>query len=56
MNRNETRLRSVDGGGCGFWMDEEAGFSVRDQEDLIALLLSLDDDPEARPTPWRQPR
>jgi hypothetical protein len=50
-NRSDARLdrASVDGSGHEFWVDTAAGFSPRNQEDIIAFLLSLDDDPEVLP-------
>lgn len=51
LNRSDTRLQraQVDGSGHEFWVDREAGFEERDTEDLIAFLLSLDDDPAVLP-------
>ncbi|PPS42286.1 di-heme oxidoredictase family protein [Chroococcidiopsis sp. TS-821] len=37
---------NVDGSGHNYWVDRQAGFSVKDQTDLIQFLLSIDDDPE----------
>ncbi|CAI8760832.1 hypothetical protein [Methylocaldum szegediense] len=50
-NRADSRLQkaNVDGSGHAFWVDEEAGFSLQDQDDLIAFLLSLDDEPAVLP-------
>lgn len=35
---------NIEGIGHEFWVDEEAGFTVDQQSDLILFLLSLDDD------------
>ncbi len=50
-NRTDTRLQqaNVDGSGHEFWVDIEGGFSGQDQDDVIAFLLSLDDDPALIP-------
>jgi hypothetical protein len=50
-NRTDVRLAraNVEGSGHAFWVDTIAGFSVRDQDDLIAFLLSIDDEPEIVP-------
>jgi hypothetical protein len=50
-NRADPRLRkaNVDGSGHAVWVDEEAGYSQQDQDDLIAFLLSLDDEPAVLP-------
>ena len=39
------------GSGHPYWVDEKAGFTIQDQEQLIQFLLSLDDDPEVLPNP-----
>jgi cytochrome c peroxidase len=39
----------ITGEGHEFWVDEEAGYTFQQQNDLILFLLSLDDDPEVLP-------
>jgi hypothetical protein len=50
-NRADPRLQkaNVDGSGHAVWVDEEAGYSLQNQDDLIAFLLSLDDEPAVLP-------
>jgi hypothetical protein len=45
QNRADGRLARahVDGSGHAFWIDAIAGFSPEDQDDVVAFLLSLDD-------------
>lgn len=47
-NRNNPDLQAthVDGSGHEYWVDRQAGFSLKDQTALIQFLLSIDDDPE----------
>jgi hypothetical protein len=40
---------NVEGIGHEFWVDQEAGFNLQQQDDLILFLLSLDDNPPVRP-------
>ncbi|BBA32711.1 uncharacterized protein sS8_0746 [Methylocaldum marinum] len=46
-NRADPRLQkaNVDGSGHHVWVDRAGGYSLQDQDDLIAFLLSLDDEP-----------
>jgi hypothetical protein len=48
QNRATPSLKqsNVDGSGHRYWVDNQAGFTVQDQTDLIQFLLSLDDNPE----------
>jgi hypothetical protein len=50
-NRADPDLQAtqVDGSGHEYWVDDEAGFTVQQQTDLIEFLLSIDDDPAALP-------
>ncbi len=52
-NRNNSSLQqaNVDGSGHVYWVDEAAGFTAQDQNDLIQFLLSLDDAPAVLPSP-----
>lgn len=38
-------LSNLTGEGHAFWVDADAGFTARQQADLVAFLLALDDDP-----------
>jgi mono/diheme cytochrome c family protein len=40
---------NIEGIGHEFWVDDQAGFTVQQQTDLIVFLLSLDDDPAVLP-------
>ncbi len=42
----DLQVANVDGSGHEYWVDEQAGFTEKQQNDLIQFLLSLDDDPE----------
>ncbi|WP_434130628.1 hypothetical protein [Methylocaldum sp. GT1BB] len=50
-NRADPRLQkaNVDGSGHEVWVDKEGGYTLRDQDDLMAFLLSLDDEPIVLP-------
>lgn len=52
-NRADPSLRQAhaDGRGHAYWVDPRAGFNTEQTEDLIAFLLSLDDQPEVLPAP-----
>ncbi|MBW4599833.1 MAG: hypothetical protein KME29_09505 [Calothrix sp. FI2-JRJ7] len=38
-------LSNADGSGHNYWVDQQAGFTIQDQNNLIEYLLSLDDNP-----------
>ncbi|RUT05653.1 hypothetical protein DSM106972_036600 [Dulcicalothrix desertica PCC 7102] len=40
---------NVDGSGHEYWVDQKAGYSAQEQNDLIKFLLSIDDDPVVLP-------
>lgn len=42
----DLQAANVDGSGHEYWVDEQAGYTEGQQNDLIQFLLSLDDDPE----------
>jgi hypothetical protein len=50
-NRNHPDLQdlNIEGIGHEIWVDEQAGFTLAEQNDLILFLLSLDDDPQVLP-------
>jgi hypothetical protein len=45
----ELQRVNIEGIGHEFWVDQGAGFTLQDQNDLILFLLSLDDNPEVLP-------
>jgi hypothetical protein len=46
----ELQRANVDGSGHEYWVDEPAGYSLEEQNDLILFLLSIDDNPAVLPS------
>jgi hypothetical protein len=47
---SDLQATNVDGSGHEYWIDEKAGYTAQEQNDLIQFLLSIDDSPEVLPS------